>query len=145
MPVVFQSIYRREDAIRNRDVLYVFSDNLARFGMMGQAGEMRREPNAVGVATRTSLTAYFGEEPLQVIAQKRAIDKDMQPLFAHVIEGGIVVWPANGLEFKLSRLSELAPSTMDHLERKLLALVRVGKLHSKGRLIQAREEVGDHL
>ena len=131
MPVIFQKIIKREDLRRNPDVLYVFGDNLVRVGMGGQAGEMRHERNAVGVATKASPSAYFREDTASTIAQKRAIDEDMKPLFVKVNQGGIVVWPSDGIGTGLSDLPNKAPSTFDHIENKLTALLRIAHLHSK--------------
>lgn len=135
MPVLFQKMIHREDLRRNQDVLFVFGDNIIRKGMGGQAGAMRGEPNAVGVATklRPSLhpEAYFGEEPEQVLAQKRVIDEDMKPLFDKVKAGGIVVWPADGIGTGLSELPQRAPTTFEYMEQKLAALIKTGLMFSK--------------
>lgn len=153
MPVVFQKIVKRADARRNHDpdhapsnVLYVFGDNIARVGYGGQAGELRDEPNAVGVATKYSPSSYFGEEPAQVLAQRRVIDEDMKPLFEHVKLGGVVVWPADGIGTGLASLPDKAPSTFEHIEQKLAALVRVARLFDRG-ATQARvdREAEPHL
>lgn len=128
MPVIFQFRYYRDDARRNPDVLYVFGDNVARQGFGGQAKEMRGEPNAIGVATKCSPIAFFGNEPAEVLAQNRSIDHDMKPLFAHLLAGGIVIWPTDGIGTGLSEMPRYAPRSFEHLEQKLAALIRVGKL-----------------
>lgn len=145
MPVVFQKIIKREDLRRNPQVTYVFGDNVARVGMGGQAAEMRHEPNAIGVATKMRPNAYFGEEAIEIMAQKKIIDEDMKPLFKDLLEGRIVVWPSDGIGTGLAELPSRAPTTHEYIEAKLLALVRVGKLHDKGRDRQAEEEAEAHL
>lgn len=52
----------REDLRANPNRLYIFGDNLDRQGLGGQAGEMRGEPNAFGIATLRHLTQ--SEKPL---------------------------------------------------------------------------------
>lgn len=135
MPVVFQKMISREDLRRNEDILYVFGDNTVRRGMGGQAGAMRGERNAVGVATKsvpsTHPDAYFGEEPEQVEAQIRIIDEDMKPLFDKVKTGGIVIWPTDGIGTGLSELPQRAPSTFAYLEQKLAALIKTGRMFDK--------------
>lgn len=135
MPVVFQKMISREDLRRNEDILYVFGDNTVRRGMGGQAGAMRGERNAVGVATKsvpsTHPDAYFGEEPEQVEAQIRIIDEDMKPLFDKVKTGGIVIWPSDGIGTGLSELPQRAPSTFAYLEQKLAALIKTGRMFDK--------------
>lgn len=145
MPLIFQKIYRRDDARRNPDVFYVFGDNVRRKGMGGQAAEMRHEPNAVGVATKYSPYDCFGEEAAQIIAQKRIIDIDMKPLFEALKAGKVVVWPADGIGTGLARLREAAPSTLEYLEFKLAALIRVGKLFDHGNTMGAAEEADAHI
>ncbi|USN14167.1 hypothetical protein PAPPERLAPAPP_04930 [Brevundimonas phage vB_BpoS-Papperlapapp] len=131
MPVLFQKIVKREDLRRNPQVLYVFGDNVQRVGLGGQAGEMRREVNAVGVATKYSPADYFGEDPAEVAAQNRIIDQDMRPLFEKVNQGGIVVWPADGIGTGLADLPRVAPSTFAYLNQKLAALLKAADLFDK--------------
>ena len=131
MPVLFQKIVKREDLRRNPQVLYVFGDNVERVGLGGQAGEMRREVNAVGVATKYSPRVYFGEDPAEVMAQNRIIDQDMKPLFEKVNRGGIVVWPADGIGTGLADLPRVAPSTFAYLNQKLAALLKAADLFDK--------------
>lgn len=123
MPVIFQKMISRHDLIRNRSVLYVFGDNLQRKGFGGQAAQMRGEPNAVGIATKLSPQYFFTESEADVRAQNRHIDKDMEPLFAHVKQGGIVVWPADGIGTGLAQLDIQSPSTFEYLKGKLAALL----------------------
>ncbi len=135
MPVIFQKLYKREDARRNANVLYVFGDNVQRRGMGGQAGEMRHEPNAVGVATKYAPSmepnAFFSEDPTMQAAQQRILDDDMKPLFEKVKRGGVVIWPTDGIGTGLSELPQRAPSTFEYLETKLAALIKMGELNDK--------------
>lgn len=131
MPVLFQKIVKREDLRRNPQVLYVFGDNVQRIGLGGQAGEMRREVNAVGVVTKYSPRDYFGEDPAEVATQNRMIDQDMKPLFEKVSRGGIVVWPADGIGTGLADLPRVAPSTFAYLNQKLAALLKAADLFDK--------------
>lgn len=153
MPIIFQKIIKRDDLLRNHDpehstsnVLYVFGDNVKRVGLGGQAAAMRHEPNAVGVATKYSPSEPFGEEPHQIAAQKRIIDEDMKPLFRHVRLGGIVVWPADGIGTGLAGLDRYAPSTLEHIQNKLAALIRVAKLFDRGATYaRVTQEAAEHL
>ncbi|UTC28315.1 hypothetical protein GURKE_02840 [Brevundimonas phage vB_BpoS-Gurke] len=131
MPVLFQTIIKRTDLVRNRDVLYVFGDNVQRRGFGGQAREMRREPNAVGIVTKLTPELYFGNTPEEVVAQNRMIDEDMKPLFAKVKAGGVVVWPADGVGTGLAQLSVRAPRTFDYLSHKLAALLKAADLFNQ--------------
>lgn len=131
MPLLFQKMVDREDLSRNRQVLYVFGDNVARVGRGGQARVMRGEPNAVGVATKFSPSACFSEDPGDVVTQNRVIDEDMKPLFEHLKAGGIVVWPADGIGTGLAELPTRSPSTWAYLQQKLAALLKTADLFQK--------------
>lgn len=130
MPVLFQKIIRREDLRRNPDVLYVFGDNMMRKGMGGQAGAMRGEPNAVGVVTKTSPSQCFSPMTADVLAQKRQIDRDMSPLYAHVNKGGVVVWPSDGIGTGLADLENKSPETFDYIKSKLRGLIEASRIAS---------------
>jgi hypothetical protein len=105
---------------------------------------MRGEPNAIGVATKASPIAFFGNEPAEVLAQNKIIDHDMKPLFAHLLKGGIVIWPTDGIGTGLSEMPRYAPRSFEHLEQKLAALIRVGKLFTINQR-DALEEAEAHI
>lgn len=109
--IVYQSRIYRADLQANPDVLYVFGDNVLRRGMGGQAGEMRGEPNAVGVATKWSP----GNHPLDYFddwqweACTGTIRRDFQPAYDHHRAGGVVIVPLDGIGTGLSELPQRAP------------------------------------
>jgi hypothetical protein len=144
MPVIFQKWIKREDARRNPEVLYVFGDNVRRVGRGGQAAELRGEVNAVGVATKYSPSSCFGNTPAQITAQAKIIDIDMKPLFEHLLKGGIVVWPSDGIGTGLAGLPTYAPESFEYIKGKLAALIRVGKLFDKGKVVSAVQEASTH-
>lgn len=149
MMVIFQKAIYREDLRRNYaagvPALYVFGDNIKRVGYGGQAREMRGEPNAVGVATLNAPGVYFRNDPVSVDAQKRIIDRDMKPLFEHLKNGGIIIFPSDGIGSGLARLQSASPDTWDYLQEKLAAMIKVGKLWNDERakaLFLANEHIG---
>jgi len=147
--IIFQKIYKREDAQRNyaagNPVLYVFGDNIGRYGYAGQAGEMRDEPNAVGVATLYKPGVYFIEEATATESQKRVLDVDMKPLFEHVKNGGIIIWPADGIGTGFAHMPENAPSTFAYLEEKFAALLQVARLWNAARYEAAAKIADEHI
>lgn len=145
MPVIFQRIIKREDLRRNNAVRYVFGDNTLRRGMVGQAAAMRGELNAIGVATKNSPFDYFKDDPASIIAQNRIIDIDMKPLFKHVRNGSVVIWPSKGIGTGLAALETHAPETFAHLHNKLAALIRVADLFTLGRVNAAEREARPHV
>jgi hypothetical protein len=124
MPVVYQKWITREDLQSNPDFLYLFGDNVARIGYGGQAREMRGEPNAVGVATKKSpgmnAADFFSDDELE--ENRRIMATDLTRAITHVVAGGIVVIPEDGLGTGLSKLPEVAPETNDSLKVMLKAL-----------------------
>lgn len=111
--IIKQKMIYREDLRANPDVLYVFGDNTIRKGMGGQAGEMRGEPNAVGVATKLLPSqmdnSYFSDN--DYTNNIKTLMSDLQPVINHLKRGGIVVWPLDGIGTGLSELPQRAPKT----------------------------------
>lgn len=135
MPVLYQHHISRRDLRRNPDVLYVFGDNVARYGDGGQAAEMRNEPNGVGVATKYLPSmdegAFFTNEPESVSAQNRIIDEDMKPLFVKVKQGGVVIIPMAGLGTERAELRFRSPETWNYLQDKISALLKTADMFDK--------------
>ena len=109
--IIFQHRIYRIDLRANPDVLYVFGDNVKRIGLGGQAGEMRGEPNAVGVATKWSPfmneSAFFNDVDYDGIA--KIIDADFEPLFKAAMNGKTIIIPADGLGTGLSEMPTRCP------------------------------------
>jgi hypothetical protein len=111
--IIKQKMIYRQDLKSNPDVLYVFGDNTIRKGMGGQAGQMRGEPNAVGVATKLlpsqTDNSYFSDN--DYTNNVKTLMNDLQPVINHLKRGGIVVWPSDGIGTGLSELPQRAPKT----------------------------------
>lgn len=124
MTVIFQAWIKRQDLKNNRNVKYLFGDNLQRKGLGGQAKEMRGEINAIGIATKktpsTDNAAYFNDKELN--ENMRQIDLDLMPAFEHVRNGGIIICPADGLGTGLSKLPDKAPNTNNYIRQKIIEL-----------------------
>lgn len=126
MPVIFQKFIYRSDLQDNPDVLYIFGDNLVRKGRGGQAKEMRDEPNAVGIATKNTpghgeRRHYFSDNSFE--EQKKVIDKDLEIVYKTLEEGGIVVWPSDGIGTGLSDLDKYSPDTARYIDDVLADLI----------------------
>lgn len=115
--IVRQSRIYRADLQANPDVLYVFGDNVRRVGMGGQAGEMRGEPNAVGIATKWSPGReeddYFSDDEYQTATA--IIQQDFAPVKLSLRLGATVVFPLDGIGTGLSELPERAPRIFEYL------------------------------
>lgn len=118
--VLLQKIISRADLRNNPSVCYVFGDNEERWGLGGQAREMRGEPNAIGVATLKAPGHFWSDENL---AENCAIiDADLTPLAFAIDRGEIIVFPADGIGTGLARLPTMAPKTFAHLTERLREL-----------------------
>lgn len=124
MPIVSQKLYKRSDAIANRNILYIFGDNEERYGYGGQAGEMRDEPNAVGVATLSFLKRWSDEDAAR---QCRVIDGDLFPVLLHLLQGGIVVFPEDGIGTGIAKLAETSPITMQYVLNRMAKLRKISR------------------
>lgn len=109
MPIVYQKMIHREDLRANPDKFYVFGDNAVRIGMGGQAGEMRGEPNAIGVATKRAPSMSPGSFFSDCEEDARTLAADMLIVNSALMTAKIVVVPRDGLGTGLSQLPTRAP------------------------------------
>ena len=114
MKVIYQKIIKRKDLQENPHFYYLFGDNCEREGMGGQAGEMRGEPNAIGIATKFApggnKADFFTDKKFDEI--KEIIDKDL----LKVPRGNVtIVIPKDGLGTGLAELPKAAPKVYRYL------------------------------
>jgi len=108
MPIRYQKWITREDLKTNPNTLYVFGDNTQRYGLGGQAKEMRGEPNAVGIPTKVSPMVCFRDSQFFIFLV--ASRSEFLRLTQHLNSGGEVVWPADGIGTGLADLQNQAPT-----------------------------------
>jgi len=118
--ILYQSRILRIDLKANPSVLYVFGDNLAGQGFGGQAKEMRDEPNAIGIPTKRGPHVYFRDHDFDdAIAGMR---NPLAVIELHLRNGGVIVFPADGIGTGLANLSAQSPRIWTYLNAKLLEL-----------------------
>lgn len=124
--VIFQKMIYRVDLQANKNMLYIFGDNLDRRGMGGQAFEMRGEPNSFGIATKRSISHsypddyFFDSQPDTMEIIRNEFDR-LQHHWIHSKYEGMVI-PFDGLGTGLSRLPETAPSALAYINDRLQTL-----------------------
>lgn len=91
--ILWQSWITREDVRANRDVVYVFGDNVAREGHRGLARHLRHEPNAHAISISKGPFEPYTHAGLDVA--KAQIDTDLHRLEAR--HAPLIVWPSAGL------------------------------------------------
>lgn len=114
MPLIFHKWITRQDLRSNPNVLYCFGDNTERWGLGGQAKEMRGEPNAVGIATLKSPGEFWDED--NVAQQCAVLDKDWYPVFEALQSGRTVIFPLDGIGTGLADLERRSPTTFAYLK-----------------------------
>lgn len=132
MLIIKQKMIFREDIKANPHLLYIFGDNLKRYGFGGQAKEMRGEPNSFGIATKRLASHnypedYFHDEDPDVIG---IIDEEFKELkkfvhekislYEHYFQA--IVIPLDGIGTGLSKLPEKAPKLLEYINKKLEGL-----------------------
>ena len=83
----------RDDLRANRDIVFVYGDNVTREGQRGLARQMRGEPNAHPISI--SWTPF---EPFTHASAQEAMEhitKDLEALQARATK--LIVWPLGGL------------------------------------------------
>lgn len=124
MSIKFLRWITRDMVRAEPDARFVFGDNMLRVGMGGQAGAMRGEPNAIGVATKAAPGMSNGDFFRDDDACARdAVDADIDRVIAAHLEGRTIYLPADGLGTGLSELPTRAPALHQHIINRFRALV----------------------
>lgn len=114
--IEFLSLITRDMVRLDREARFCFGDNLLRRGYGGQAGEMRGEPNAIGIATKRFASmmhlAFFSDnQPDAWIA----VNRDIERVAIALQQGRTVYVPKAGLGTGLSQMPKRAPRLYEHL------------------------------
>lgn len=111
--------YTIDQCRKNPDSLFIFGDNLERIGMGGQA-IIREQPNAIGIATKKSISEVFTDEEYE--NNCKLIDEDIARVINYYNTQGFskIVFPFQGLGTGLASLQLSAPKTLCYLTVKLL-------------------------
>ena len=116
------SNYSPELVAKYPDFIFVFGDNLVRFGTAGQAC-IRNEPNALGVATKrfpdTTPDSYMTGTPEEFEKVKMGLENVQR----HLSEGRTVIFPSTGLGTGLARLETTAPSLLAYIDSEVSKLI----------------------
>lgn len=115
--IEYQSMFSVEDCERNPDKLYVFGDNLQRYGKGGQA-VIRDCSNAIGVATKRQptinnhayLSGIYWQDTLEALDDISKVFKEY-----YVKDYDSIVLPRDGLGTGRAKLSENNPRLLQIL------------------------------
>lgn len=99
--------YTKELLRANPDKIFVFGDNMKRYGKKGQA-VIRDEPNAFGVATKRYPSmdewAFFSDKQ----DEANCLINDLRELY-RLSKSQVIVFPSAGLGTGLSKMPEKSP------------------------------------
>lgn len=100
------------------DTLFVFGDNMVGAGYGGQAKELRGELNAVGIPTKWKPSmdegAFFTDNDYTHVLPH--LQRPYTWLCNHVLAGGEVVWPEDGIGTGYAQLLQRAPKIWAFVE-----------------------------
>lgn len=109
--------------------LFIFGDNLDRYGMAGQA-QIRKENNSTGLATKIhpgmNSGDFFSDENFEALKEK--IDTDIMKIKKRFEDKNfkVIVFPFAGLGTGLSELPKRAPKLFAYLSRVLESEFGIG-------------------
>lgn len=127
MPLERRAWITAEMLTMEPNTLFVFGDNLKRYGFGGQAKVMRGRPNAVGLPTKRAPYEFLSDgDYLEVV---RAAGPDVKRLADHLTAGGLVVWPMAGIGTGLAQLREKAPEIAAYYDVVLEGLAETAAGH----------------
>lgn len=115
--IIKQVRITNDDLRLNPTVLYLFGDNDERRGYGSLARVCRGEPNAIGIRTKKKPTlhadAFYTDDEFEDNVAK--IDADLKPVWDHMVKGGVIVIPANGLGTGPAQMRLRCPRTFQYL------------------------------
>jgi hypothetical protein len=107
MPALIVAVYTVEHLQSHPDWLYTFGDNLAGWGIAGQARVCRYEPNTIGIPTKVSPYSYLKDNDLD---RWRCVAGGRFSQIAQAMDAGrTVVWPKDGIGTGRAQLKTRAP------------------------------------
>ena len=118
--VEFKHFISREEVRNNRDIIYVYGDNLQGVGYGGQAKEMRGEPNTIGIPTKISPSKYFTDDDYYKAVT--IILSRFQAIYNYLLRDYTVVIPSAGIGTGRAKLAEKAPKIWKVLKERLESL-----------------------
>jgi hypothetical protein len=129
MPIERRKHITRQMLRDEPNTLFVFGDNLAEYGLGGQAKEMRGEPNAVGIPTKRAPTmkanAFFDNSDACLAAVKPTILARFSLLDYHLSKGGTVVFPEAGIGSGLADLATKSPKIWNLIQTEISHLENI--------------------
>lgn len=107
MPLIYSAHITRSHVQGRLDTLFIFGDNLARWGLGGQAKETRGEPNAVGLPTKRSPKEFLTDDDLEMVVKASQVGRDR--LLLHITRKGVICVSSQRIGTGRAQLAVHAP------------------------------------
>lgn len=128
MPILFKEFITRDYVKEHPDMIFVFGDNIQRYGYGGQAKEMRGEPNTIGIPTKwkPSMTedSFFTDDDWFTPKVNVLIVNCFVKLREELSNKKIIVFPKNGIGSGFGQLNKRAPNIYKHIQEFIDYLVK---------------------
>ena len=108
--------YSRELIQKHFDKIFVFGDNLDRYGLGGQAKAARGESNSLGIVTKIDPSLCYVEEDFKYYVNQT--ENDFRLLDVYYEMGKTIVLPKDGIGTGLADLHNTAPSIMEYIDKR---------------------------
>lgn len=120
MPVIVQKKWFTTEQIEaDRDIYYLFGDNVMRKGTGGQAKVCRDQPNCIGVVTKLKPdyeeTSYMSDDDYDINVER--ITLDLLKIYKLLKDGKTVIFPYDGIGTGVAELPKRAPKTYEYIQR----------------------------
>jgi hypothetical protein len=123
MPILFQKLILRKHVKANPSSFYIFGDNIEQYGFGGQAGEMRDEPNAIGIPTKYSPTRYLSDSYFDQV--KPFILARFKLIEFYLKENKTIIWPVDNIGTGRAQLKSKAPKIYKYIMKKFMKLRKI--------------------
>lgn len=118
--IIMINWFSRKIVKENKNIFFVFGDNLVKKGKGGQA-VIRGLKNTIGVPTKkypsNRSNSYMSDDELN--SNKEAINQAFVKINEKIKEGYFIALPKDGLGTGLAKLKEKAPKTNEYLLNKI--------------------------
>lgn len=88
----YSKLIKRDEAVANPKILFVFEDNVGRYGHSRQANELYNLANAVGFPVMWNMNEPLQDEDIKAI--RLVTRKGIEQLTTH---RGDILWPVSGI------------------------------------------------
>lgn len=117
--IVQKKWFTKEQIEEDRNVYFLFGDNVIRKGTGGQAKVCRDQPNCIGIVTKLKPdyeeTSYMSDDNYEENIKK--INADFRLVYELLQNGKTVIFPYDGIGTGVAELPKRAPQTFEYIQK----------------------------